>query len=78
MTELLTEDLLCRFIEEVKLDKQKKAVFCHLCGHYKNNHNSFSHQFTPALEEYRCITCGLWFYQHLNKKSDCFDEYIRG
>ena len=52
MTELLTEDLLCRLIEEVKLDKQKKAVFCHLCGYSKNNHNSSSHQFTLALKEY--------------------------
>lgn len=78
MTELLSEDLLCRLIEEVRLDQEKEAEFCHLCGHSKNNHNSSSHQFTPALEEYRCITCGLWFYQHLNKKSACFDEYIRG
>ena len=77
MTELPSEELLCQLIQEVKLDEQKSSEFCHLCGHSKRNHNSTSHQFTPALEEYRCITCGLWFYQHLNKKSDCFDEYIR-
>ncbi len=78
MTELPSEELLCQLIQEVKLDEQKNAEFCHLCGHSQNNHKSTSHLFTPALEEYRCITCGLWFYQHLNKKSNCFDEYIRG
>lgn len=40
MTELLSEDLLCRLIEEVRLDEQKEAVFCDLWGHFKNNHNS--------------------------------------
>jgi len=78
MSELPSEDLLCRLIEEVILDEQKEAEFCHLCGHSKTNHKSSNHQFTLALEEYKCITCGLWFYQHLNKKSNCFDEYIRG
>lgn len=78
MTELPSEKLLCQLIQEVKLDEQRDVEFCHLCGHSKKDHKSTSHQFTPALEEYRCITCGLWFYQHLNKKSTCFDEYIRG
>ncbi len=78
MSELPSEELLCKLLKEVILDEQNDSNFCHLCGHSKKNHNSDSHAFTPALEEYRCITCGLWIYQHLNKKSTCFDEYIRG
>lgn len=78
MADLPSEELLCQLIQEVKLDEQKESVFCHLCGHSQRNHHTNSHPFTPASEEYRCITCGLWFYEHLNKKSKCFDEYIRG
>ena len=34
-------------------------------------------EYEEHSEEYRCITCGLWTYQHLRKDSVCFDEYIR-
>lgn len=80
MKELPSEELLCQLIQEVKIEdnKNQEKEFCHLCGHSKKMHSTQSHQFILATDEYKCITCGMWFYQHLIKKANCYDEYIRG
>ena len=78
MKEMPSEELLERLLQQVAIEESNNATFCHICGLYERNHNGMDHQFCKASEEYRCITCGLWFYEHRKNNLNCFDEYIRG
>ncbi len=73
----LDDELLSVLMKEVSLEDAKTMLFCHLCGHPPDKHHDKKHKYEEHSEEYRCITCGLWTYQHLRKDSVCFDEYIR-
>ena len=83
------EDEIDRIISDVNLlaelmkstdlsDKQQEdEPFCCLCGVKKKLHDNANHKYFEATPEHRCISCGLWFYQHNNSISQCFDPYIR-
>jgi len=72
-------DLLGELMKNTDLsDKQhEEEPFCCLCGVKKRLHHKAKHKYFEATPEHRCITCGLWFYQHNHTNSQCFDPYVR-
>ena len=73
----LDSNLLALLMKEVSLLDTKTKLFCHLCGHPPDKHRNKKHKYEEHSDEYRCIRCGLWTYQHLRKDCVCFDEYVR-
>jgi hypothetical protein len=43
---------------------------CSLCGFHLDFHHNKTHRYIRILEEYRCIKCNKFFFQHNHKK--CF------
>ena len=46
-------------------------LLCCLCGISKKFH-SITHRFVECLDEYKCIKCHKFFYQHDHLKNPCF------
>ena len=45
--------------------------FCCLCGISKKYHSK-THKFFECLDEYKCIKCSKFFFQHNHQKNPCF------
>lgn len=65
---------------ESDLERPKKRVrfepICCICGVSESYHRD-THRFFKALPEYKCVTCGLWFFEHDMDDLVCFDPYER-
>ena len=54
---------------------------CCYCGVKEHRHLTKRHMFIRICEEYRCIKCGLFFFEHHTKKNKCTFlpfSYIKG
>jgi hypothetical protein len=45
---------------------------CCLCGIEAHNHSSARHKFVKIRDEYKCVRCQKYFFQHDHIKKPCF------
>lgn len=61
--------------------KTRLPNICCYCGIKKKDHHTPLHRYIRVKHEYKCIKCGLFFFQHHTKDNKCTFlpyEYING
>tara|TARA_Y100000780_G_scaffold232389_1_gene263397 strand:- start:1767 stop:2132 length:366 start_codon:yes stop_codon:yes gene_type:complete len=48
-----------------------KKDCCCICGKEYHEHMNLTHRFFLNKDEYKCIKCGLFFYQHKHSSKQC-------
>lgn len=56
---------------------ERNEDICCICGTKKTLHYKKRHKFFKASQEYKCVNCGKYFFQHNMVKNPCFSPLKR-